>query len=60
MGHSDILVMMNAYTYIGFDGAEKKQRWMEEFRKAQTEIKKKNALAFGCGIIFMFLCRADQ
>lgn len=33
---------MNVYTHIGFDGAEKERRWMEEIQKAQTEIEKKN------------------
>ena len=30
------------YTYIGFDDAEEELKRMEEFRKAQTEIEKKN------------------
>ena len=42
MGHSDISVTMNVYTHIGFDDAEEELKWMEEFRKAQAEIEKKN------------------
>ncbi len=42
MGHSDISVTMNVYTHIGFDDAEEELRKMEEFRKAQDEIEKKN------------------
>lgn len=42
MGHSDISVTMNVYTHIGFDDAEEELKRMEEFRKAQTEIEKKN------------------
>lgn len=42
MGHSDISVTMNVYTHIGFDDAEKELKRMEEFRKAQAEIEKKN------------------
>ena len=42
MGHSDISITMNVYTYIGFDDAEEKLKRMEEFRKAQAEIEKKN------------------
>ena len=33
---------MNVYTHIGFDDAEEELKRMEEFRKAQTEIEKKN------------------
>lgn len=42
MGHSDISVTMNVYTYIGFDDAEEEIKRMEEFWKAQAEIEKKN------------------
>ena len=42
MGHSDISVTMNVYTNIGFDDAEEELKRMEEFRKAQVEIEKKN------------------
>ena len=41
-GHSDISVTMNVYTHISFDDAEEELKWMEEFRKAQAEIEKKN------------------
>ena len=42
MGHSDISVTMNVYTHIGFDYAEKELKRIEDFRKAQTEIERKN------------------
>lgn len=42
MGHSDISVTMNVYTHVNFDDAEEELRRMEEFRKAQAEIEKKN------------------
>lgn len=42
MGYSDISVTMNVYTHIGFDDAEEELKRMEEFRKAQPEIEKKN------------------
>ena len=42
MGHSDISVTMNVYTHINFDDAEEELRRMEEFRKAQAEVEKKN------------------
>lgn len=42
MGHSDISVTMNMYTHISFDDAEEELKRMEEFRKAQAEIEKKN------------------
>ena len=42
MGHSDISVTMNVYTHIGFDDAEEELKRMEEFRKEQAEIEKKN------------------
>lgn len=35
-------VTMNVYTHIGFDDAEEELKRMEEFRKAQAEIEKKN------------------
>ena len=41
-GHSDISVTMNVYTHVNFDDAEEELRRMEEFRKAQAEIEKKN------------------
>ena len=40
--HSDISVTMNVYTHISFDDAEEELKRMEEFRKAQAEIEKKN------------------
>ncbi len=42
MGHSDISVTMNVCTHISFDDAEEELRKLEEFRKAQAEIEKKN------------------
>lgn len=42
MRHSDISVTMNVYTHISFDDAEEELRKLEEFRKAQAEIEKKN------------------
>lgn len=42
MGHSDISVTMNVYTHISFDDAEEELKRMEEFRKEQAEIEKKN------------------
>lgn len=42
MGHSDISVTMNVYTHINFDDAEEELRKLEELRKAQAEIEKKN------------------
>ena len=42
MGHSDISVTMNVYTHIGFDDAEEELKRMEDFRKAQAEVEKKN------------------
>ena len=33
---------MNVYTHIGFDDAEEELKRMEEFRKAQAEVEKKN------------------
>ena len=42
MGHSDISVTMNVYTHIGLDDAEEELKRMEEFRKAQAEMEKKN------------------
>ena len=42
MGHSDISVTMNVYTHIGFDDAEEELKRMEDFRKVQAEIAKKN------------------
>ena len=42
MEHSDISVTMNVYTHIGFDDAEEELKRMEEFRKAQAEVEKKN------------------
>lgn len=41
-GHSDISVTMNVYTHFGFDDAEEELKRMEEFRKAQAEVEKKN------------------
>lgn len=43
MGHSDISVTMNVYTHVNFDDAEEELKRMEEFRKAQAEIEKKNS-----------------
>lgn len=42
MGHSDISVIMNVYTHIGFDDTEEELKLIEEFRKAQAEVEKKN------------------
>lgn len=42
MGHSDISVTMNVYTHIGFDDAEEELKRMEEFKKVQAELDKKN------------------
>lgn len=42
MGHSDISVTMNVYTHISFDDAKEELKRMEEFRKAQAEIEKKD------------------
>ena len=42
MGHSDISVTMNVYTHVNFNDAEEELRRMEEFRKAQAEVEKKN------------------
>ena len=42
MGYSDISVTMNVYTHFGFDDAEEELKRMEEFRKAQAEVEKKN------------------
>lgn len=42
MGHLDMSVIMNVYTHIRFDDAEEELRRMEEFKKAQDEIEKKN------------------
>ena len=41
MGHSNISVTMNVYTHIGFDDAEEELRKMEDFRKAQEVIEKR-------------------
>ena len=41
-GHSNISVTMNVYAHISFDDAEEEPKRMEEFRKAQAEIEKKN------------------
>jgi len=40
--HADISVTINVYTNIGFDDAEEELKRMEEFRKEQAEIEKKN------------------
>ena len=42
MGHSDISVTMNVYTHINFGDAEAELKRMDEFRKAQAELEKKN------------------
>lgn len=42
MGHSDISVTMNVYTHVNFGDAEEELKRMEEFRRAQAEIEKKN------------------
>lgn len=39
---SGISVTMNVYTHVGLDDAEEELKHMEEFRKAQEEIEKKN------------------
>ena len=42
MWHSNVLVKMKGYLNISFDDAEPELRKMEEVRKEQTEIEKKN------------------
>ena len=42
MSDSDISVTINVYTHIGFDDAEEELKRMEEFRKAEAGIEKKN------------------
>lgn len=42
MGHSDISVTMNVYTHIGFDDAEEELKRLEDFRKVQAEVEKKD------------------
>ena len=37
-----MLITMNVYTHISFDDAEEELKRIEEFRKAQAEIEKKN------------------
>ncbi len=37
-----LLVTMNVYIHISFDDAQEELKRMEEFRKAQAEIEKKN------------------
>ena len=44
MGNSDISVTMNMYIHISFDDTEEEMKRMEEFRKVQVEIEKKNNL----------------
>ncbi len=41
MGHSDIGVTMNVYTHLGLEDAEKELCQMEEFKKAQEAVEKK-------------------
>ena len=41
MGHSDISVIMNVYTHIGFYDSGEELKRMEEFRKAQAEVEQK-------------------
>lgn len=41
MGHSDIGGTMNVYTHLGLEDAEEELRKMEDFRKAQEAIEKK-------------------
>ena len=52
MGHSDISVTMNVYTHISFDDAEEELKRLEEFRKAQAEIEKKNDAKTGSQKMF--------
>lgn len=52
MGHSDISVTMNVYTHINFDDAEEELRRMEEFRKAQAEMEKKNSVKAVSQVMF--------
>lgn len=33
---------MNVYTHIGLENVKEELKWMEEFRKTQAEIEKKN------------------
>jgi len=42
LGTIDISVTMNVYTHVCLDDAEEELKHMEEFRKAQEEIEKKN------------------
>lgn len=42
MGHLDISVTMNVYTYIEFDNAEEELRQIEGFKKTHNEIERKN------------------
>lgn len=35
---------MNVYTHVGLDDAEEELRRMEEFRKAQAEVERKNGI----------------
>ncbi|MDD3222558.1 MAG: integrase [Lachnospiraceae bacterium] len=42
MGHSDISVTMKVYMHINVEGVEEELRKLEEFRKAQAEVEKKN------------------
>ena len=55
MGHSDISVTMNVYTHVNFDDAEEELRRMEEFRKAQAEIEKKNPVKPASQILFKII-----
>ena len=35
---------MNVYTHVGLDDAEEELKRMEEFRKAQAEVERKNGI----------------
>ena len=40
MGHSDISVTMNVYTYLGFDDAKDEMIRLEELEAAKKEVEK--------------------
>ena len=42
MGHSDIEVMLNAYTHLGLEDAADELKWMEYLEKARKELNKAN------------------
>ena len=42
MGHSDIEVMLNAYTHLGLEDAADELKWMEDLENARKELNKAN------------------